>query len=84
VKNWREKTSHYSRTSEAEAFERSTGGILDWFLLSAEIACGRTPAVFNVAVQAALSSTNAARSRDYNNVFNLEQNRGTGMDTGDT
>jgi len=67
------KTSRYSRSSEAEAFERSTGGLLDWFLLSAEIACGRVPAVFNVAVQAALSSTKSARSRDYNNVFNLEQ-----------
>lgn len=67
------KTSQYSRSSEAEAFERSTGGLLDWFLLSAEIACGRVPAVFNVAVQAALNSTKSARSRDYNNVFNLEQ-----------
>lgn len=67
------KPNHHSRSSEFEAFERSTGGILDWFRLSAEIACGKVPVEFNVAAKEALNSTKAARSRDYNNVFNLEQ-----------
>ena len=67
------KVNHHSKSSDAEAFERSTGGVLDWFCLSAEIACGRTPAEFYMAVQEALNATKAARSRDYNNVFNLEQ-----------
>ncbi|CAN7368021.1 hypothetical protein LJR129_002201 [Acidovorax sp. LjRoot129] len=68
-----EKKSHYSGSSEAEAFNRGTGGVLTWFRLSAEIACGRTPAEFGEAAQDALKATNAARSKDYNNVFNLNQ-----------
>lgn len=67
------KESHYSRSSEAEAFDRSTGGVLAWFRLSAEIACGKTPPEFSAAAQEALNATNAARSKDYNNVFNLDQ-----------
>ena len=67
------KQSHYSRSSETEAFERATGGVLAWFRLSAEIACGRTPPEFNAAAQEALKATNAAKSNDYNNVFNLHQ-----------
>lgn len=65
--------SHYSGSSEVEAFKRATGGVLGWFQLSAEIACGRTPTVFNDAAQEALKATTAAKSRDYNNVFNLDQ-----------
>ncbi len=67
------KQSHYSGSSEAEAFNRGTGGVLAWFRLSAEIACGRTPAEFGEAAHDALKATNAARSKDYNNVFNLNQ-----------
>lgn len=67
------KQSYYSGSSEAEAFDRATGGVLAWFRLSAEIACGRTPPEFNAAAQEALKATNAARSKDYNNVFNLDQ-----------
>lgn len=67
------KQSDYSGSSEAEAFNRATGGVLAWFLLSAEISCGRTPADFSKAAQEALKATNAARSKDYNNVFNLDQ-----------
>lgn len=67
------KPNHHSRSSEAEAFERSTGGVLAWFRLSAEIACGRVPPEFNVATQEALGATKAARSKDYYNVFNLEK-----------
>lgn len=72
-KELEKKPNQYSRSSEAEALEKSTGGILDWFCLNAEIACGRVPAEFNVATQKALGATKAARSRDYNNVFKLEQ-----------
>ncbi|MDP3253500.1 MAG: AVAST type 3 anti-phage nuclease/ATPase Avs3a [Hydrogenophaga sp.] len=64
---------HYSGSSEAKAFERATGGVLAWFRLSAEIACGRTPTDFNAAAEAALMATNAAKSEDYGNVFNLDQ-----------
>lgn len=69
----KKKQSHYSGSSEVEAFNRATGGVFAWFRLSAEIACGRTPAEFNEAAQEALKATNAARSRDYSNVFNLDQ-----------
>lgn len=68
-----EKQSHYGRSPEAEAFERSTGGVLAWFRLSAEIACGRAPADFSAAVEEALKATNAARSRDFSNVYQLDQ-----------
>ncbi len=67
------KQSDYSGSSEAEAFNRATGGVFAWFLLSAEISCGRTPADFSKAAQEALKATNAARSKDYSNVFNLDQ-----------
>lgn len=67
------KQSHYSRSFEAEAFDRATGGVLAWFRLSAEIACGRTPPDFKAAAHEALQATNAARFKDYSNVFNLDQ-----------
>ena len=68
-----EKKQSHSRSSEAEAFDRSTGGILAWFRLSAQIACGKIPPDFNAAAQEALSATNAAWSRGYSNVSNLHQ-----------
>lgn len=72
-KELEQKQEHYSRSSEAEAFGILIGGRLAWFHLSAEIACGRIPTDFNAAIQEALKATNAAKSRDYKNVFNLEQ-----------
>lgn len=69
----KKKQSHFSGSSEAEAFNKATGGVLAWFRLSAEIACGRIPAEFNVAAQEALKATSAARSNDYSNLFNLDQ-----------
>lgn len=67
------KQSHYSVSSDAEAFNRGTGGVFAWYRLSAEIACGRISADFSEAAQEALKATNAARSKDYSNVFNLDQ-----------
>ncbi|WP_026036035.1 AVAST type 3 anti-phage nuclease/ATPase Avs3a [Cupriavidus sp. BIS7] len=55
------------------AFKRATGGILPWFALSAEIACGRTPPDLDKAIEEALKVTNSAASQDYQNLFNLEQ-----------
>ncbi|MCY1232566.1 hypothetical protein D9M72_450640 [compost metagenome] len=65
--------NHHGRSSEAEAFDRATGGVLPWFAFSAELACGRIPTDFAAAAQEALKATNAAKSRDYSNVFNLDQ-----------
>jgi hypothetical protein len=65
--------NHHGRSSEAEAFDRATGGVLPWFALSAELACGRIPPDFGAVASEALEATNAARSRDYSNVFNLDQ-----------
>ncbi|WP_018151191.1 AVAST type 3 anti-phage nuclease/ATPase Avs3a [Leeia oryzae] len=67
------KQSHYRSSSIVDTFERSTGGILAWFRLSAEIACGKTPAEFSAAVQEAINATNAASSKYYNNDINLNQ-----------
>lgn len=67
-----EKSLH-SRSSEAEAFDRSTGGVFRWFCLSAQIACGTTPTDFHAAADAALQATSSAKSKDYQNRFHLDQ-----------
>ena len=63
----------YGRTSETVAFERSTGGVLPWFVLWAEIACGRIPSDLGKAVAEALKVTASAASQDYQHLFNVEQ-----------
>jgi hypothetical protein len=68
-----EGKSTYSRSSETVAFERSTGGVLSWFVLWAEIACGRIPSDFGKAIADALKVTASAASQDYQHLFNVEQ-----------
>lgn len=63
----------HGRSADTEIFERSIGGILPWFVLGAEIACGRTPSDLGKALEDAVKVTTSAASRDYQNQFNVEQ-----------
>lgn len=63
----------YGWDSDTVAFERATGGVLPWFVLGAEIACGRIPSDLGKAVGEALKATANAASQDYQNLFNVEQ-----------
>lgn len=68
-----ESKSSYSGTSDSIAFERATGGVLPWFVLGAEIACGRIPSDLGKAVAEALKVTANAAAHDYHKQFNVEQ-----------
>lgn len=58
---------------QASQLQHVTGGVLSWFILAAEIACGRTPANLDHEIDLALSQTKSASSRDYQQNFNLEK-----------
>lgn len=68
-----ESKGTYSRNSDTVAFEQSTGGVLPWFVLGAEIACGRTPSDLSKAIGDALKVTANAASQDYQSQLNVEQ-----------
>ncbi|MGN4108153.1 NACHT domain-containing protein, partial [Burkholderia gladioli] len=63
----------YGRSADTVAFERSTGGILPWFVLGAEILCGRTPSDLNKAFEHARKVSTQAASDDYQNLFGVRQ-----------
>lgn len=68
-----ESKGTYSKNSDTVAFERSTGSVLPWFVLGAEIACGRTPSDLSKAIGDALKVTANAASQDYQHQLNVEQ-----------
>ncbi|CAN0623066.1 NACHT domain-containing protein [Burkholderia multivorans] len=68
-----EAKSTYGRSADTVAFERSTGGVLPWFVLSAEISCGRMPSDLSQALEDALKMTTSAASQDHQNRFNVRQ-----------
>lgn len=61
------------RGEQASQLQRVTGGVLAWFILGAEIACGRQPPNLDREVELALGQTKSASSRDYQQRFNLEK-----------
>lgn len=61
------------RDREASQLEHVTGGVLRWFILAAEIACGRKPHNLDHEIELALGQTQSASSRDYQRNFNLEK-----------
>lgn len=73
VRKYLENKGAYSGNADAVAFERATGGILPWFVLGAEMACGRTPSDLSKAIGDALKVTANAASQDYQKLFNVEQ-----------
>jgi hypothetical protein len=68
-----EPSRSHSKGRDATELELVTGGVLAWFVLAAEIACGWGPADLNGQIALALGQTKAASSRDYERMFNLER-----------
>lgn len=66
------KGSHV-KSEQASQLQHVTGGVLSWFILAAEIACGRPPTNLDQEIDLALSQTKSASSRDYQRNFNLEK-----------
>lgn len=61
------------KSQQASRLEHVIGGVLPWFILAAEIACGRVPANLEREIELALEHTKSAASRDYQRNFNLEK-----------
>jgi hypothetical protein len=68
-----EKAGSSVRGQQASRLQHVTDGVLSWFILAAEIACGRPPANLDLEIDLALRQTNSASSRDYQRNFNLEK-----------
>lgn len=68
-----EKTGAPVKGQQASQLQHVTGGVLAWFILAAEIACGRRPPNLDHEIELALRQTNSASSRDYQRNFNLEK-----------
>lgn len=67
-----EPARSHSKGRDASDLELATGGVLAWFVLAAEIACGQESADLGEQIELALAQTKAASSRDYHRQFNLE------------
>lgn len=68
-----ESPRSYSKGQEAAELELLTGGVLNWFVLGAEIACGRVPSDLSQQIDLAVRQTSAASSRDYHRRYDLEK-----------
>ncbi|MCZ8441857.1 AVAST type 3 anti-phage nuclease/ATPase Avs3a [Achromobacter xylosoxidans] len=62
-----------AKSQQASQLQQVTGGVLPWFILAAEIACGRPPLNLDHEIELALGQTKSASSRDYQRNFNLEK-----------
>ncbi|MEP7297605.1 MAG: AVAST type 3 anti-phage nuclease/ATPase Avs3a [Burkholderiales bacterium] len=58
---------------QASQLEHVTGGVLAWFILAADIVCGRAPLNLDHEIELALGQMQSASSRDYQRSFNLEK-----------
>lgn len=65
VREQLEASNQYGRSDETRIFLQEVGGPLPWFVLSAEIACNRTPHNLADVIEAAAKETSAAESRSY-------------------
>jgi hypothetical protein len=68
-----EETGAPIKGQQASQLQHVTGGVLSWFILAAEIACGRQPANLDHEIDLTLGQTKSASSRDYQRNFNLEK-----------
>lgn len=68
-----EKKGSHVKGQQASRLQHVTGGVLPWFILAAEIACGRQPPNLDHEIELALGQTQSASSRDYERHFNLEK-----------
>ena len=62
-----------AKGQQASQLQHVTGGVLPWFILAAEIACGRQPPNLDHEIALALGQTESASSRDYQRITNLEK-----------
>ncbi len=60
-----EKSGQHGRNDEVRVFQREVGGILAWFVISAEIACRRPASDLSETVSMAMKETEAAEARNY-------------------
>lgn len=68
-----EKSTPHGRSEEAQVFQREVGGLLPWFLLSAEITCGRPVSNLSEAVAGAMKETASAEAKNYRQDRSLRQ-----------
>jgi hypothetical protein len=68
-----ESNNSLAKGQQAIQLENVTGGVLAWFILAADIACGRAPLNLDHEIELALGQTQSASSRDYQRRFNLEK-----------
>lgn len=68
-----EKKNAYKKSQEREVFDREVGGRLPWFVLAAEIACGRRPVNVNGAIDEACKAMSRAEARVYGQEHTLRQ-----------
>ncbi|WCE10548.1 AVAST type 3 anti-phage nuclease/ATPase Avs3a [Pseudomonas sp. JBR1] len=61
------------KSQQASQLQQVTGGLIPWFVLAAEIACGRQSPNLDHEVELALKHTKSASSRDYQRSFNWEK-----------
>ena len=62
-----------SRDDQESLFKNVTGGVLHWFVLAAEVACGRQSPEIEKEINIALEASARASERDYYNYFNLDR-----------
>jgi hypothetical protein len=68
-----EKKGSHTKGQQASQLQDVTGGVLLWFILAAELACGRQPTNLDHEIELALGQTKSASSRDYQRNFNMEK-----------
>lgn len=68
-----EKKGAPVKSQQASQLQQVTGGVLPWFVLAAEIACGRQSPNLDHEIELALGQTKSASSRDYQRNLNLEK-----------
>lgn len=68
-----ETDNTYGRTQETETFLEEVGGLLSWYVLSAEITCGRMPSDLLEATASANKATASAESRSYRQGAGIRQ-----------
>jgi hypothetical protein len=68
-----ESSNQYGRSEETETFIREAGGLLPWSVLSAEIACGRTPPSLTEACEGARKETSSAEAIRYREDHSIRQ-----------
>jgi hypothetical protein len=65
VRKQLERENSYGRDENTEAFLQNVGGTLAWYVLTAELLCGRRPDNLQAEIVSALEATGSAEARSY-------------------